>query len=63
MHERISLNGRFVLDDAEFTSLPIQKKIRDLSMRGQGRPDQLESASDEKIKSHVEGDLTSMAEF
>jgi hypothetical protein len=57
VHERISLNGRFVLDDAEFTSLPIQKKIRDLSMRGQGRPDQLESASDEKIKSHVEGDF------
>jgi hypothetical protein len=57
VHERISLDGHFVLDDAEFTSLPVQKRIRELSMRGQGKVDELKSASDEKIKSRVEGDF------
>ena len=55
VHERIRLDGNFVLDDAQFTSLPVQKKIRDLSLRGQGKTDQLKSAEEEKIKSHVEG--------
>jgi hypothetical protein len=55
--DRIALKGNFELDDAEFTSLTVQKKIRELSMRGQGRPDQLKSAEEEKIKSHVQGDF------
>ncbi|MGC1450592.1 MAG: AsmA-like C-terminal region-containing protein [Candidatus Sulfotelmatobacter sp.] len=56
---RISLKGQFVLDNAEFTSLPIQKRIRELSLRGQGKLDQLKSVEDdEEVKSHVEGDFT-----
>ncbi len=56
---RIALNGHFVLDDAEFTSLPVQKRIRELSLRGQGKPDELKSDNDsDPIKSHIEGDFT-----
>jgi hypothetical protein len=57
VHERIGIKGHFVLDQAEFTSLPVEKKIRELSLRGQGRTSELKSAEDEKIKSHAEGDF------
>lgn len=57
VHERISLKGNFVLDDAEFSSLPVQKRIRELSMRGQGKLSELKSAEDDKVKSHAEGDF------
>ncbi|MGA8086327.1 MAG: hypothetical protein WCA10_03420 [Terracidiphilus sp.] len=57
--QRIALKGHFVLDDAEFTSLPVQKRIRELSLRGQGKLDQLKSDNDsDPIKSHIEGDFT-----
>jgi hypothetical protein len=56
--QRIAIKGHFVLDQAEFASLQVQKRIRELSLRGQGRLDQLKSAEDEKIKSHVEGDFS-----
>ena len=57
VNERIALKGAFELTDAEFTSLTVQKKIRELSLRGQGKPDQLKSAEDEKIKSQVQGEF------
>jgi hypothetical protein len=58
--ERIGLKGHFVLDDAEFTSLPVQKRIRELSLRGQGKLSELKSAAEEeeKVKSHIEGIFT-----
>jgi hypothetical protein len=58
--QRIGLKGHFVLDNAEFTSLPVQKRIRELSLRGQGKLGELKSAADEdeKVKSHIEGDFT-----
>ncbi|MGA9584836.1 MAG: hypothetical protein WBQ95_05875 [Terracidiphilus sp.] len=55
--KRIAIKGHFVLDEAEFSSLQVQKRIRELSLRGQGKLDQLKSAPDETIKSHVEGDF------
>jgi hypothetical protein len=58
VNERIDIRGKFLLNQAEFSSLQVQKRIRELSLRGQGRLDQLKSAEDEKIKSHVEGDFT-----
>ena len=57
VHERIGIKGHFVLDDAEFTSLPVQKKIRELSLRGQGKTSELKSAEDEKVKSNIDGDF------
>jgi hypothetical protein len=58
--QRIGLKGHFVLDDAEFTSIPVQKRIRELSLRGQGKLSELKSAEDDqnKVKSHIEGDFT-----
>lgn len=58
VHERMALKGHFVLNQAEFTSLPVEKRIRELSLRGQGKTSELKSAEDEKIKSHAEGDFT-----
>lgn len=57
VHERIAIKGHFVLDQAEFTSLTVEKRIRELSLRGQGKTSELKSAEDEKIKSHAEGDF------
>lgn len=57
VHERIAIKGHFILDDAIFTSLPVQKRIRELSLRGQGKVSELKSAEEDKIKSHVEGDF------
>ena len=57
VHERIAIKGHFILDQAEFSSLSVEKKIRELSLRGQGKTSELKSAEDEKIKSHAEGDF------
>jgi len=57
VHQRISVKGHFVLTNAEFSSANVQKKIRELSMRGQGKVNELKSAADEQVKSHVEGDF------
>jgi len=56
--QRIELNGEFVLDNASFTSATVQKRIRELSLRGQGMPDLLKSAASEDVTSHVEGDFS-----
>lgn len=58
VHERIAIKGHFILDQAEFSSLSVEKRIRELSLRGQGKTSELKSADDEKIKSHAEGDFT-----
>lgn len=55
--DRMTLKGNFQLNDALFTSLTVQKKIRELSLRGQGKPQELKSAEDEKIKSQVQGEF------
>lgn len=57
VHERMSIKGHFLLDQAEFTSLTVEKRIRELSLRGQGKTSELKSDEEEKIKSHVEGDF------
>jgi hypothetical protein len=57
VNQRIAIKGHFVLDRAEFASPQVQKRIRELSLRGQGRLDQLKSFGDEKIESHVEGEF------
>jgi hypothetical protein len=43
VHERVKLNGRFALSKARFTSIKIQGRIAELSLRGQGRPDELKT--------------------
>jgi AsmA-like C-terminal region len=57
VHDRMTLKGQFALNGAEFTSLKVQSRIRELSLRGQGRPDDLKSADSPPIKSQMQGDF------
>ena len=44
VHERMKLNGKFLLDDAEFTSEKIQTSVEQLSLRGQGESKEAKEA-------------------
>ena len=57
VHQRLQLNGRFTLDQALFTSDKIQGRIRQLSLRGQGRPKDVKTADPESIGSTMQGDF------
>lgn len=54
IHERLRLDGRFSLDNALFTSEKIQGRIAELSLRGQGRPDELKTADPASILSEMQ---------
>jgi hypothetical protein len=53
--ERLKLNGAFKLDDALFTSTKVQGDIRQLSLRGQGRPQDVKTTDAASIDSTMEG--------
>ena len=55
VHERLTLNGSFALKQARFTSAKIQGRIAELSLRGQGRPDEVKSADAASILSQMQG--------
>jgi hypothetical protein len=57
VHERMQLNGKFILNDAEFTSPSVQKRISDLSLRGLGRPGDSKTSDPAGTKSRMEGDF------
>jgi hypothetical protein len=57
LHERLQLNGTFSLDGAQFTSEKIQGYIKQLSLRGQGRPRDLKTADAASVESAMEGDF------
>jgi hypothetical protein len=57
VYERMTLRGRFTLDDAAFTSAAIQNRIKELSLRGQGRPGDLKTADAASIKSQMAGNF------
>jgi hypothetical protein len=52
VHERLELKGSFALDQAHFTSAKIQDRIAELSLRGQGRLQDLKD-----LKDHKDSDL------
>jgi hypothetical protein len=55
VHQRLVLDGDFSLDKALFTSDKIQGRIAELSLRGQGRPDQLKTTDPASILSQMQG--------
>jgi len=55
VHERLKLNGSFALDRAQFTSAKIQGRIAELSLRGEGRPEELKSTDPASIVSQMQG--------
>jgi hypothetical protein len=57
VHERLKLNGWFALDNARFTSEKIQGRIADLSLRGQGKPNELKTIDPAKILSRMQSDF------
>jgi len=54
VHERLTLDGRFSLVDALFTSGKIQERVAELSLRGQGRPDDRKSVDPASIRSQMQ---------
>ena len=57
VHLRLQLSGHFALDQALFTSEKIQGRIRQLSLRGQGRPKDVKTTDPESIDSTMQGDF------
>jgi hypothetical protein len=55
LHQRMIINGNFKLTNALFTSANIQNKIRELSLRGQGKPDAIQSTDSNSILSSMNG--------
>ncbi len=55
VEERLTLNGAFTLDDAEFTSAKIQARILELSARGQGRPKEAKQSDQPDVRSTMKG--------
>lgn len=56
-HERLRLDGEFKLEDAHFSDPKVQGKIEDLSLRGQGRPQDVKRTDPNDIASDMEGDF------
>jgi hypothetical protein len=57
LHERLQLNGHFVLDQARFSSPAIQSKIEQLSLRGQGHPGEVKSTPASGVSWRMESDF------
>jgi hypothetical protein len=57
VHERLTLDGSFMLDEARFTSRKIQDGIEQLSLRGQGRPDEVKQTDPASVRSAMKGDF------
>jgi hypothetical protein len=51
VHERLKMEGWFALERAVFTSDKIQRRIAELSLRGQGRPEELKTTDPASILS------------
>jgi hypothetical protein len=55
VEQRIRLDGAFQLNKARFTSDKIQGKIQQLSLRGQGKPEDLKSSDPTLVRSDMKG--------
>ena len=58
VEKRIRIKGQFALDDAVFASANVQQKVGELSLRGQGKPEELKSASAADVHSTMQSDFT-----
>ena len=56
--ERIAMDGKFTLNDVQFSSPKVQDRIAELSLRGQGRPKEVHSTDAQSIMSSMESDFT-----
>jgi hypothetical protein len=55
---RLKLKGRFMLDNAQFTSAKIQNEVGQLSLRGQGLPKEAHQGAGADVRSTMRSDFT-----
>jgi hypothetical protein len=55
--DRLRLKGSFSLDDVQFTNAKMQNRIDELSLRGQGKPQQAKSANPADVRSDMQSDF------
>lgn len=58
VHERLKLNGNFVLNDAQFSSAKFQEYVRQLSLRGQGEARDVKRGGGTDVRSAMQSDFT-----
>jgi hypothetical protein len=57
VYQRITIDGKFKLDDAKFTSDKIQGRIEELSLRGQGHPGEIKKTDPNQVSSQMDGEF------
>jgi hypothetical protein len=55
--ERLAMGGAFTLGNAQFTSPKVQNRIAELSLRGQGRPNDMKTTESETIAAAMQSDF------
>jgi hypothetical protein len=55
--KRMELKGQFALDQTQFTSDKVQDRIKELSLRGQGKPHDVKSTDSGTIVADMRGDF------
>jgi len=53
--EKLQLNGQFHLSQSHFNDLTMQRRIAELSLRGQGKPNEIKTADPASILSDMQG--------
>lgn len=57
VHERMALKGQFTLNQAEFTNDKVRDRLEELSLRGQGKPQEAKAGGDQDIQSDMKSDF------
>jgi hypothetical protein len=57
LHMKMKIDGSFKLQDAQFTSEKFQARVQELSLRGQGHPDEVKHADPKDVSSQMQGDF------
>ena len=57
VQQRMTLDGSFQLDQARFTSPKIQDKVEQLSLRGQGKPQEIKATDPATVRSTMKSDF------
>ncbi|HEX8811859.1 MAG TPA: AsmA-like C-terminal region-containing protein [Terracidiphilus sp.] len=55
VEQRLKLDGTFQLSNAQFTSEKVQEKLQQLSLRGQGKPNEVKTADPALVRSDMSG--------
>ena len=58
VEHRLNLKGRFELSGARFSNAKVQQRIAELSLRGQGKANELKSTPAEDVRSTMKSDFT-----